>query len=161
MTRTLGRSADHRTHLMRNLGRSLVLTERVTTTLPKAKSLRPLVEVWITKAKKAAMARDAERLARHRELLQIVHHTDVVRKLIDDLALRTKDRAGGYTRIRKLGTRVGDAAPMARIELVDQPLPAPSSKAEKAEPKPSSLSASKGQGKATVKKPTVKKKVAK
>ncbi len=130
MNRTLGRSKDHRTHLMRNLGRSLVLEERLVTTLPKAKSLRPIVEVWITKAKATAAAKDANRLARHRQLLQVVHHADVAGKLITDLAARTKNRAGGYLRILKLGHRAGDAAPMARIELVDPPMQAPT-KAEK------------------------------
>jgi len=121
MARILGRTKDHRTHLLRNLGRSLVLHGQIQTTLPKAKELRPVVERWVTKAKAAAVATGADRLALLRLLRKSVHHSEVLAKLTGDIATRTKQRSSGYLRILRLGTRVGDGAPIARIEFVDRP----------------------------------------
>ena len=116
---------------MRSLGRGLVEHERLTTTLARAKSLRPIVERWITLAKQASAVTGAPRLARERRLRSEVQIDTLVRKLMTDLAKRTEKRAGGYTRILKLGYRVGDAAPKALIELVDKPVkPATAAKTE-------------------------------
>lgn len=116
MSRKLGRKIGHRRALLKNLGISLVMHERITTTLPKAKELRPLIERWITIAKKP----EASSLQAQRLLLSRVGDKDAVKKLTRDLAGRTKSRVGGYTRILKLGNRVGDASPIAIIELVDK-----------------------------------------
>lgn len=116
MSRKLGRKIGHRRALLKNLGISLVMHERITTTLPKAKELRPLIERWITIAKKP----EASSLQAQRLLLSRVGDKDAVKKLTRDLAGRAKSRVGGYTRILKLGNRVGDASPIAIIELVDK-----------------------------------------
>lgn len=116
MSRKLGRKIGHRRALLKNLGISLVMHERITTTLPKAKELRPLIERWITIAKKP----EASSLQAQRLLLSRVGDKAAVKKLTSDLAGRAKSRVGGYTRILKLGARVGDASPIAIIELVDK-----------------------------------------
>lgn len=110
----LGRKKEHRNALLRNIGISLVLNERVTTTLPKAKALRPIIERWITIAKGANL--HAERI-----LISRVGDKPTVSKLMKDLAKRNSSRPGGYTRILKLGARVGDASPTALIEFVEAP----------------------------------------
>lgn len=109
----LGRQKEHRTALLRNIGISLVKNERVTTTLPKAKALRPIIERWITIAKDANL--HAERI-----LISRVGDKSTVNKLMKDIAKRNNNRHGGYTRILKLGARVGDASPKAMIEFVEQ-----------------------------------------
>ncbi|MBI4023229.1 50S ribosomal protein L17 [Candidatus Berkelbacteria bacterium] len=121
MSRTLGRIRSHRQHLLKNLGRSLVRSERLTTTLPKAKELQRLVERWVSLAKRVQESSAASQLAGRRRLIAQVIELDVVRKLVDDLAVRVKTRTGGYTRILHLGHRLGDAAPVAQIEFVDRP----------------------------------------
>lgn len=128
MKRPATRIADKRKHLMRSLGRALVAGERLTTTLARAKALRPFVEGWVTLAKKVATSDGAAQLAAERRLRAEVQLGDVLTKLTDDLAKRTANRQGGYTRILKLGYRVGDAAPKALIEFVDKPTPAPVTK---------------------------------
>ena len=111
--RKLSRTSAHRTALFRNMAAALIKHEQITTTLPKAKELRPYVEKLITLAKKGGLSN--RRLA-HARLLD---DTQLV-KLFDVLAARYADRNGGYTRIIKAGPRASDAAPMAIIEFVDR-----------------------------------------
>jgi large subunit ribosomal protein L17 len=99
--------------MSRNMATSLLEYEKITTTLPKAKQLRSVVERMITLGKKGA-------LADRRRALGYIRLKGVVHKLFSELAERYKDRQGGYTRIYKLGYRVGDNAPMAVIELVER-----------------------------------------
>lgn len=110
--RKLGRSRPHFHALMDNLITSLIKHESIKTTLPKAKELRPLVEKIITMGRTGTL--HARRVA-HRT----VRDQEVLAKLFSEIGPRMKDRAGGYTRIVKLGFRRSDAAPMAQIELVD------------------------------------------
>ncbi|MDB5685544.1 MAG: ribosomal protein [Rhizorhabdus sp.] len=111
--RKLQRTSSHRTALFRNMSAALIKHEQITTTLAKAKELRPYVEKLITLAKKGGLAN--RRLA-HARLLD---DTQLV-KLFDVLAERYKDRNGGYTRVIKAGIRMSDAASMAVIEFVDR-----------------------------------------
>jgi large subunit ribosomal protein L17 len=114
----LGGSPAHEKAIIANLARALFEHGRITTTLTKAKRLRPRAEHLITFAKKGD-------LASRRQVLRVVRDKDVVYKLFDDIAPRFADRQGGYTRILKLGPRQGDNAPMAMIELVEQAPAAP------------------------------------
>ena len=100
--------------MLRNMMNSLIAHEAIRTTLPKAKELRRVVEPMITLAKEATVAN--RRLAFDR-----LRDRDSVSKLFDQLGPRYKARPGGYTRILKMGFRVGDNAPMALVELVDRP----------------------------------------
>jgi len=111
--RKLQRATGHRTALLRNLAASLIKHEQITTTVPKAKELRPYVEKLITLAKRGGLSN--RRLAHSRLLddAQLV-------KLFDVLAARYADRNGGYCRVIKAGIRASDAAPIAVIELVDR-----------------------------------------
>ena len=111
--RKLNRTSAHRLAMLRNMCNSLITHEAIKTTLPKAKELRRQVEPLITLAKEATLAN--RRLAFDR-----TRDRDVVSKLFNDLGPRYKDRPGGYTRILKMGFRVGDNAPMAYVELVDR-----------------------------------------
>ena len=111
--RKLGRTSSHRQAMFRNMAASLIKHEQITTTLPKAKELRPYVEKLITLAKKGGLSN--RRLA-HSRLLDDTQ----LQKLFDVLAPRYADREGGYTRVLKAGLRASDAAPMAVIELVDR-----------------------------------------
>jgi len=111
--RKLGRTSSHRLALFRNMAAALIKHEQLTTTLPKAKELRPYVEKLITLAKKGGLSN--RRLA-HARLLD---DTQLI-KLFDVLAARYADRNGGYTRVLKAGIRASDAAPMGIIELVDR-----------------------------------------
>jgi large subunit ribosomal protein L17 len=108
----LGRTAAHRKALLANQICSLIEHERVKTTLAKAKAVRPLAEKMVTLGKRGSI--HARRTA-----LATLRHKDAVRKLFDDIAPRSTDRNGGYTRIVKLGQRKSDSAPMAFIEWVD------------------------------------------
>lgn len=110
--RKLSRKSGPRKALLRGLATSVVLYERVRTTLPKAKEVQPIVEKLITTAKKGD-------LAATRALGSYLYGENAVQKLITEIAPIYKDRKGGYTRIVKLGNRVGDNAPVAIIELVD------------------------------------------
>lgn len=110
--RKLGRTRSHYHALMDNLVVSMLKHESITTTLPKAKELRPLVEKLITLGKEDSV--HARRLA-----FRTVRQKDVLVKLFTDIGPRMKDRHGGYTRIVKKGLRASDAAPMAIIQLVD------------------------------------------
>ena len=111
--RKLNRTSAHRIALLRNMAAALVKHEQITTTLPKARELRPYVEKLITLAKHGGLSN--RRLAHSRMMddAQLV-------KLFDVLAARYATREGGYTRLIKAGIRAGDASPMAVIELVDR-----------------------------------------
>ena len=112
--RKLNRTSEHRLAMLRNMMNSLIAHEAIKTTLPKAKELRRVVEPMITLAKVATVAN--RRLAFDR-----LRDRDSVSKLFDQLGPRYTARPGGYTRILKMGFRVGDNAPMALVELVDRP----------------------------------------
>ncbi|MCB9988374.1 MAG: 50S ribosomal protein L17 [Rhodospirillales bacterium] len=111
--RKLGRTSSHRKAMFANMAAALIKHEQITTTLPKAKELRPVVEKLITLAKKGD-------LSNRRRAISIMRDETQVAKMFDTLAERYKDRQGGYCRIMKAGFRYGDAAPMAVIELVDR-----------------------------------------
>ena len=111
--RKLGRTSSHRLAMFRNMSAALIKHEQITTTLPKAKELRPYVEKLITLAKKGGLSN--RRLA-HARLLDETQ----LKKLFDVLAPRYAERAGGYTRVIKAGIRASDSAPIAIIELVDR-----------------------------------------
>ncbi|HAN60373.1 MAG TPA: 50S ribosomal protein L17 [Gammaproteobacteria bacterium] len=113
--RKLGRTSSHRQAMFRNMAVSLFRHEQIRTTLPKAKELRRVAEPLITMAKNPTLARRRLAFARLRD-------KDIVGKLFDELAPRYKTRPGGYTRILKCGFRRGDNAPMAYVQLVDQPI---------------------------------------
>ena len=106
-----GGSPAHNKLFMANLAAHLFAAEAIVTTEARAKHLRPYAEKLITKARKGG-------LHQQRQLLATIHDEDVTYKLVHEIAPRYVDRAGGYTRILKLGPRPGDNAPMARIELV-------------------------------------------
>ena len=111
--RKLNRTSEHRLAMLRNMMNSLLQHEAIKTTLPKAKELRRVVEPMITLAKEPTLAN--KRLAFDR-----LRDRDMVVKLFAVLGPRYKARPGGYTRILKMGFRVGDNAPMALVELVDR-----------------------------------------
>jgi large subunit ribosomal protein L17 len=112
--RTLGRKSAHRKAMYKNMAASLIQHETIRTTLPKAKELRRVVEPLITLAKTDGVAR--RRLAFDR-----LRDKRSVGKLFNELGPRFKDRPGGYLRILKIGFRPGDSAPMALVQLLDQP----------------------------------------
>jgi large subunit ribosomal protein L17 len=123
--RKLNRTSEHRAAMLRNMCVSLLQHEAIKTTLPKAKELRRVVEPLITLAKEPTLAN--RRLAFDR-----LRDRDIVVKLFNDLGPRFKARPGGYTRILKMGFRVGDNAPMAYVELVDRPEPTEAASAAEA-----------------------------
>ena len=112
-----GGSAAHQRLLMANMAASLFAAEGITTTEAKAKALRPIAEKLITKAKKA-QEDSPLRVHRIRQIQGYLGDKEMTAKLVNEVAPKYVSRNGGYTRILKLGTRQGDAAPMARIELV-------------------------------------------
>ena len=118
--RKLGRVTEHRLAMLRNQAISLLRHERIETTIPKAKELRPFVERLITIAKRGIAAGDAkaQTLNARRMVLAEIPDTEVVSKLFAELAPRFADRPGGYTRILRIGFRRGDGAETAQIELV-------------------------------------------
>jgi large subunit ribosomal protein L17 len=113
----LGRTSSHRLAMFRNMTVSLLRHEEITTTLPKAKALRRVVEPMITLGKQASLAN--RRLAYDR-----LRDRSIVAKLFDDLGPRYAKRNGGYLRILKTGFRKGDNAPLALVTLMDRPDPA-------------------------------------
>ena len=115
--RRLGRNSSHRSAMYRNMVTSLLLHGRIQTTEAKAKALRPIAEKLITKAKKA-QEDSPMRVHRIRQIQGYLGDREMTHKLVNDVAPRYLERNGGYTRILKLGTRNGDNASMARIELV-------------------------------------------
>ena len=112
--RKLNRTSEHRLAMLRNMMNSLIEHEVIKTTLPKAKELRRVVEPMITLAKNPTLANKRMAFDRLRDRNSVV-------KLFADLGPRFAARPGGYTRILKMGFRVGDNAPMALVELVDRP----------------------------------------
>lgn len=112
--RQLGRKSPHRAAMYRNMASSLVLHETIRTTLPKAKELRKVVEPLITLAKQ-------DGVAQRRRAFDRLRDKEVVGKLFNELGPRYRARPGGYLRILKIGNRPGDSAPMALVQLVDQP----------------------------------------
>jgi len=111
--RKLQRTGAHRIAMFRNMSASLIKHEQITTTVAKAKELRPYIEKLITLAKRGGLANRRLAMSRLMDDAQLV-------KLFDVLAERYKDRNGGYTRIIKAGIRASDAAPIAIIEFVDR-----------------------------------------
>ena len=111
--RKLGRTSSHRRAMFRNQLASFIEHERIRTTLHKAKELRPLAEKMITQGKR-------DTLHARRQVRRWVDDRTLIKKLFDDIAPRFAERPGGYTRIIKLGPRLGDAAEMAILELVEK-----------------------------------------
>jgi large subunit ribosomal protein L17 len=111
--RKLSVTSSHRLAMFRNMAVALIKHEQITTTLPKAKELRPVAEKLITLGKRGD-------LHAKRQAFNQLRDETIVAKLFDALASRYKTRDGGYTRVLKAGTRFGDAADMAVIELVDR-----------------------------------------
>jgi len=110
----LGRTAEHRKALLANQVCSLIEHQRIKTTLAKAKAVRPLAEKMVTLGKQGS-------LHARRTALAVLRQKNAVKKLFDDIAPRSADRNGGYTRIIRLGIRKSDAAPVAFLEWVDAP----------------------------------------
>ena len=111
--RKLNRTSSHRKALLMNLSNALIKHEQITTTLPKAKELKPFVEKIITLGKKGD-------LQSRRKAISILQDEKMTKKIFDTFADRYKDRNGGYTRIIKLRNRYGDNAPIAVIEFIDR-----------------------------------------
>ena len=109
--RQLGRPTGHRRMLYRNLVTDVLRHERIQTTEPKAKEIRPMVERMVTLGKNGS-------LHARRQAIAFLTDTTIAHKLFEEIAGRYRERPGGYTRISKLGRRTGDGAPMAQIELV-------------------------------------------
>jgi large subunit ribosomal protein L17 len=132
--RKLGRVTEHRISMLRNQAQALLRHERIETTVPRAKELRPFVERIITIAKRGIAAGDGNGGSLHarRLVLRDIQDRDVVSKLFDTIAPRFEARPGGYTRILRLGHRRGDSAEVAQIELVGSEYN-PNAEAEKPE----------------------------
>ncbi len=111
--RKLGRKSAHRKSMFSNMAQALIKHEQISTTLPKAKDLRPIVEKLVTLGKRGD-------LHARRQVLSMLKDADLTAKLFTTLADRYKGRAGGYTRVLKAGFRYGDNAPMAIIEFVER-----------------------------------------
>ncbi len=109
----LNRTSSHRKALFKNMAQAIIKHEQIITTLPKAKTMKPIIEKLITLAKKGS-------LHARRQAYSKLRDDKMVTKLFETLATRYADRAGGYTRVLKAGYRYGDAAAMAVIELVDR-----------------------------------------
>jgi large subunit ribosomal protein L17 len=142
----LGRTAEHRKALLANQVCSLIAHQRIKTTLAKAKAVRPLAEKMVTFGKNGSL--HARRMA-----LSMLRQKDAVKKLFDEIAPRSADRNGGYTRIVKLGQRKSDSASMAFIEWVDaaqvieekEPKERPAKKQKEAAPPPKEAAAPKAE----------------
>jgi large subunit ribosomal protein L17 len=111
--RKLGRKPEHRKAMFANMAAALIKHEQITTTLPKAKELAPVVEKLVTLGKRGDLHARRQAVAQMRDVA-------MVKKLFDVLGPRYKERDGGYTRVLKAGFRYGDSAPVAVIELVDR-----------------------------------------
>jgi len=111
--RKFNRRSDHRRAMLANLCASLIKHEQITTTLPKAKDLRPIVEKLVTLGKRGGLHARRQAIAEMRDIA-------MVKKLFEVIGPRYKDRDGGYTRVMKAGFRYGDSAPVAVIEFVDR-----------------------------------------
>jgi len=110
--RRLGRTSDHRKAMFRNMAVSLIVHESISTTLPKAKELRRTIEPLITLAKE-------DGISKRRRAFDKLRDRAAVGKLFDEIGPRFKERTGGYLRILKKGTRPGDSAQMALVQLTD------------------------------------------
>ena len=108
----LGRTASHRDAMLANMAVSLIMHKRITTTLAKAKALKKYVEPLITRSKE-------DTTNSRRVVFRYLQKKEAIKELFGEVAAKVADRPGGYTRVIKLGTRQGDAAPIAFIELVD------------------------------------------
>lgn len=117
--RILSRTTDQRRALFRNLIRELYIHERITTTEAKARAVRADAEKLITKAKQG-LADGGNRVHAQRQVVAYLNDQTVVKKVFDEIAPRYAERPGGYTRMLKIGKRLGDAADMAILELVDE-----------------------------------------
>ena len=111
--RRFNRTAEHRQAMFANMAQALIKHEQITTTLPKAKDLRPVVEKLVTLGKRGDLHARRQAIAEIRDIV-------MVRKLFEVLGPRYKERQGGYTRVIKAGFRYGDSAPVAVIEFVDR-----------------------------------------
>ncbi len=111
--RKLNRTTSHRKAMLANMAHALLKHEQITTTLPKAKELRPFVEKLITLGKRGG-------LPARRQVLAVLRDSVITEKLFATLGPRYSERSGGYTRVLRTGYRYGDSAPMAVIELVDR-----------------------------------------
>ncbi len=111
--RKLNRTAEHRRAMFANMCAALIKHEQITTTLPKAKELRPIVEKLVTLGKRGGLHARRQAIAQIRDVV-------MVKKLFDVLGPRYKERPGGYTRVMKAGFRYGDNAPLGVIEFVDR-----------------------------------------
>jgi large subunit ribosomal protein L17 len=116
----LGRSSAHRTALRRNLITELFRHERIQTTQAKAQAIRGQAEKLITLAKRGNEAGEAVAVNARRRAAAGLNDGEIVKKLFDDIAPRYSERSGGYTRMLKLGPRLGDAAEMVLLELVEE-----------------------------------------
>ncbi|HSL20020.1 MAG TPA: 50S ribosomal protein L17 [Vicinamibacterales bacterium] len=117
--RKLGRVTEHRIAMLRNQAQALIRHERIETTVPRAKELRPFVERLITIAKRGlADGNDVRIVTARRLVARDIHDNAIVAKLFDTIAPRFAERPGGYTRLLKLGFRRGDSAEVAQVELV-------------------------------------------
>lgn len=154
----LQRKQDHRDALLMNLVISLIEHRRIRTTLAKAKAVRPFAEKMVTLGKTGT-------LHARRNAVSYLRHKDVVKVLFEEIAPASKDRAGGYTRITKLGQRRSDSAPMAYIEWVDAFVPkaaaAPAEAAPEGDAAPAEEAAPAAKKKAPAKKAAAKKAPAK
>ncbi len=108
---TLGRGANHRRALMRNLARSFFLSGKITTTEAKAKAIKPTIEKLITIGKK-------DTLQNRRKIIQVTGSNNIANKIIKEVSPRYKERNGGYTRIIKIGNRAGDNAKQVYLQLI-------------------------------------------
>ena len=154
LTRKFGRTHDHRLSLLRNLATSVILFERVTTTLAKAKEIRSVVEGLITIGKEGS-------LTSYRRLLAMVFDPKAAKKIMEELAPRYKDVTGGYVRVVPLMPRRGDAAPRALVELrgVTPPSTTPKEKKkEGGETRPRVGKSPRAKQKKTARKPAARKK---
>ncbi len=145
--RKLKRTASHRKSTLSNLSVSLINHKKITTTLAKAKELRTVIEPLITKAKKAFLNKKDVPNAVHlrRQANKFLNDKGAIKTLFDEIGSKVSERNGGYTRVLKIGRRLGDAAELAIIELVDYNV-------EQAEQKQKDKPAAASTGKVTVKK---------
>ena len=111
--RRFNRTAEHRQAMFANMAQAVIMHEQITTTLPKAKDLRPIVEKLVTLGKRGDLHARRQAISQMRDIA-------MVKKLFDVLGPRYKERNGGYTRVMKAGFRYGDSAPVAVIEFVDR-----------------------------------------
>lgn len=117
----LGKTHSHRKAMFSNLVTALFENEEIVTTKQKAKELQIVSEKLITRAKyNINTAEESKKLHNKREAMKVVKDRDIIKKLFDDIAIRNKDRNGGYTRIYLMGSRNGDCADMVKIELVEK-----------------------------------------